>query len=354
MESENSGFDAGEFYDDGVKEAGLDPEEAVTDSPEQEDSTNVISQEPEKTATSEEPSGEQKAAKDKTGSEAAETKAAEKKEPSADDVQAAIESTKEDEQEVESVIASLLPGQQASETEQKKTDDPLKTGKYVPVGDHIKLRERAQAAEHDRDELRQRLEASATQTGGEKPGEVEKSPLEVFVEDNPDEDLVPAKVQLEERQFQDEKRQKAQAAKEKAEQYEREEQEKKYRDSEAIAALRSRAESSEAEVRKAIPDYTAVTKPIAEANLISDAERLEFLRDPNPAQKFYDICKAKTEALRGVLGGTKTAPKTETTKEEAPKTEAQKKAAEEGELTDDQIFDVVKELLPARGVEDEE
>lgn len=347
MTTENSGFDAGEFYDEGIKEAGLDEQEAVTDSPDQEDSANVISQESEKASTSEESSSEQQTTE-------TETAATEKQKASAEEVEAAIESAKETEQEEESVIEALLPKQQEPETEQKKTDDPLRTGKYVPVEDHIKLRVRAQAAERDRDELRQRLETSTTQTGGEKPGtEAEKSPLEVFIKDNPDEDLVPPNVQLEERNFQEARRQKAQAVKEKAEQSEREEQEKRYRTSEAIKVIRTRALNSEAEVRKANPDFNTVVKPIVDANLISDAERMEFLRDPNPAQKFYDTCKAKTEALREVLGGTKTTPKTETTKEEAPKTEAEKKAAAEGELTDDQIYEEVKGLLPAHDADED-
>ena len=188
MTNENSGFDAGAFYDEGMKAAGLSGEETVNDSPDQDESTNAASQvsdETKETKPESEPAAEAKPTE------------GEKETSSAEDVQEAIDSTKEAEQQVESVISALLPEPEASQ----KTADPLRTGKYVPVEDHIKLRERAQAAERDRDEFKQRLETSTNLTGGEKPGEVEKSPLEKFVEENPDEDLVPVKVQLAERKF---------------------------------------------------------------------------------------------------------------------------------------------------------
>jgi len=328
LETENSGFDAGKFYDEGVEEAGLDPEEVVTDSPADDDSTNVASQDTEKAV--EEP--EQKPA--------AETKPDEK--PSTEDVKAAIESTEDTEQEVDSVISALLPPEsQAPEAAKHRPD--YEPGKFVPVEDHIKLRARAQAAEGKVSELEQQIETSTTQTGGVKPGEeVEKSPFEVFVDENPDEDFVPPKVQLEERKFQEAKKQKAQAAKEKVEQAEREKQEKQYRTTEAIRTISTRALKSEVEVRKATPDFDAVVKPFVAGNLLTDAERVEFLKDANPAQKLYDICKAKAEAFRSALG-IKTAPKTETTKK-APTTE-EVPAGEEDELTDQQIFDEVKDIF---------
>lgn len=326
---ENGGFDAGKMFDEGVEEAGLDldAEGVVTDSPEAEDSANVVSQQADE------------AAAEGTETPAAEAKPADQQKPSAEDVQTAIESTTETEQQVESVIESLLPKPQAAETQQ--TTDPLRQGKYVPVGDHIKLRERAQAAERKVEELQRQNETSTTQTGGEEPGtEVEKSPLKQFVEDNPEEDFVPAKVQLEEREYQEAKQQKAQAARDQAAQAEREKQETQRRQTQAIETLTTRATNSEAEVRKANPDYDAVTTAMLKASPLTDAEKIELYKAESPAQKLYDICKAKTEALRGVLGQTKTnAPAEKTTTEKAPANE------EGGEMSDDEIFDEVKGLL---------
>ena len=334
MTIENGGFDAGAMFDEGVEEAeeaGFDMNEVVIDSPDPDDSANVI--EVESTVPE---------------AAAAETKPAQ--EPSADEVQAAIDSTKEAEQDEESIIALLLP-KPATEAAQTKTD--FKPGSHVPVEDHIKLRQRAQAAEREAEELRQRLETSTTQTGGAKPGEeVEKSPLEKFVEENPDEDIVPPKVQLEDRRFHEAKQQKAQQAQEQAARYEREKQEKQDRQSQAIQTFTMKATQSEVEFRKANPDFNAVVKPIVEAGLLTDTERIDMYKAANPAQKLYDICKAKTAAIRSAAGlPAQNAPKTETTKA-APKT-GDVPAAEEGEeLTDDQIYEEVKDLLPAQ-VEDE-
>ena len=328
---ENGGFDAGAFFEEGVAEAGIDPEEVVTDSPDPDDSANVISQVAE--------------VADKAGSQetaAAETKTADKAGPSVEDVTAAIESTKETEQEVESVISALLPKQTEPEAAKTKTD--FEPGKYVPVEDHIKLRARAQAAEREAEDLRQRLETSTTQTGGVKPGEeAEKSPLEKFVDDNPDEEFtladMPLKVQLAESKFQEAKAQKAQQAKEKAELIEREKQEKQYRTKAAIKAITQKAEQSEAEFRKANPDYEAVVKPFVAANMLTNEERLAFFKDDNPAKRLYEICKAKADALRGVLGvtaTTTTTPAKNTTTSKAP---AENPAdTDEDDMTDDEIF----------------
>ena len=326
MTIENGGFDAGAMFDEGVEEAeeaGFDMNEVVTDSPDPDDSANVI--EVESTVPE---------------AAAAETK----QEPSADEVQAAIDSTKEAEQDEESIIALLLP-KPATEAAQTKTD--FKPGSHVPVEDHIKLRQRAQAAEREAEELRQRLETSTTRTGGAKPGEeAEKSPFEKFVEENPDEDIVPPKVQLEDRRFHEAKQQKAQQAQEQAARYEREKQEKQDRQSQAIQTFTMKATQSEVEFRKANPDFNAVVKPIVEAGLLTDTERIDMYKAANPAQKLYDICKAKTAAIRSAAGlPDKNTPKTETTQQSAPTTKAgEQNADEDGDLTDDQIFD---ELYPS-------
>ena len=70
-------------------------------------------------------------------------------------------------------------------------------------------------------------------------------------------------------------------------------------------------------------------------------DRREFLRDPNPAQKLYDICKAKVEALRGVVGVT--APATKPTKKASTTEEAANE--EDTEMSDDDIFN---EVFPER------
>jgi len=325
MTNEDSVFDAGDLFDEGVKEAGIDPEEIVSDSATGDEADVITS-------------------KDDTDTKAEEPETKPETKPTAEDVAEAIESTKEADQQVDSIISELIPKPQEPDAAQTKPD--FEPGKYVPVEDHIKLRARAQAAERETEELRQRLETSTTQTGGVKPGtEAEKSPLEQFVEDNPDEDIVPPKVQLEERKFHEARAQKAQQAKEQAEQSERENQEKQYRTNAAIKAIGTKAEQSEAEVRKTTPDYEAVVTPFVKANMLSEAERIEFLRDANPAKKLYDICKAKAEALRGVLGmpanttTTPSAKKTATSK--APADKPADAANNEDDLTDDEIFEAV-------------
>ena len=87
--------------------------------------------------------------------------------------------------------------------------------------------------------------------------------------------------------------------------------------------------------------------------MLTDTERSEFLQDANPAQKLYDICKAKAEALRGVLGVQSTTPPKTKPKKEAPDPEKETVAKEEGNLTDDQIYDEVKDLLPAHDEDDD-
>lgn len=325
MTNEDGGFDAGEFYDKGVDDAGIDTENIATDT-QSGGEANVI--------TPEKDESDAKAETPETDSGAEVSKKDDK--PSAEDVAAAIESTKETEQEADSIISSLIPKPEAAQTKQE-----FEPGKYVPVEDHIKLRQRAQAAEREAEDLRRSIETSTTRTGGVKPGtEVEKSPFEKFVDDNPDEELVPLKVQLEERKFQEAKAQKAQQAKESIEQAEREKQEKQYRSTEAAKAISARAEQSEAEVRKSTPDYDAVVKPFVDANMLTNDEKIAFLKDANPAQKLYDICKAKADALRGVIGTTTTTPAKTTKPKEVPK------PGEEGgneDMTDDELFDELKD-----------
>ena len=337
MKNEDSGFDAGKFYDEGVEEAGIDSEEVVTDSPAQEDSTNVISQEgTEKDEVKEAAGSEQQTTETET--EQAETKTEDDKkaaDSSEEDIQAALESIESDQ---ESVIESLLP--KAEEVEaavQEAGQGPEAPGQRVPVEDHIKLRQRAQRAEQKIDELQEQLE---TQTGGVKPGETEKSPLEKFVEENPEEELVPAKVQLEQMKFEQAQ---AQAKSDAAARKEREQSraaEAKQRTADSIKALQTRALNSESAARKANTDFDEVVKTIVKANLITDAERVEFLGNKNPAQKLYEICKAKVAAIRSISGApSKETPAEKSTKEKAPTTKKSEAENPEEDLTDEEIFE---------------
>jgi hypothetical protein len=345
MTSENEGFDAGAMYDEGMTEAGLDPENTtvIEDNIEVEEAGS-ISQVDDSKGTSDEPKTEQ--AETKSESETKDKKAADS---SAEDIESAIKSTEKqaaEEPEPDSVIESLLPKfEQAESAEEAEID---RTGKYVPVESHIKLRERAQKAEQERDELKARLEA--TPTGGEKPGKAEKSPLEKYVEENPDDDFIPAKVQLEERNFQEAKRQAVIDAQRKAEQERLEAAEKQKRQADAIRSIGRKALKSEIEFRKTAADYNEVVLPFVKANLLTNEERLDFLKNENPAKRLYEICKAKRESYSQIIGITPKQEKPSQTK--ASTTEnAQTTQEEGGDLTDDEIFNEVKDLLPAGGEE---
>lgn len=328
-EQEN-GFDAGEFYAEGMAEAaekleaaGVDPDalDEVTDDNEQ-------TEESQEQAETTEKKKEEKNAADS----------------SVEDIKDAIKSTETEteEEEPDSLIAAMLPKDEEVEAAVEKPDG---AGKYVPVDDHIKLRKRAQEAERERDELRQRLEAT-TSTGGEKPGKAEKSPLEKFVEENPDEDIVPAKVQLEERNFQNAR----QEALRNSQQRQKDVAETKRQAIATIKAIGEKAVKSESEFRKVTKDYEKVITSIVKAKMLSDDERAEAFKDSNPAKKLYEICKAKVDALRGVIGDESTSatttPKAKTAKEKAATTEENEagdlKDLTEGEdLTDDEIGEIL-------------
>lgn len=343
MTTENQGFDAGEFYDEGVNDAGMNESDAVTDSPQQDDSL-VMTQESSQPET--------QAEQAETASQQQQEEVVDDKNKAADSsgsdevIQAALQSTEEEaqaQQQVESVIGDLLP---KVEDVEKAQDQQRQAEHQVPLEAHTKLRERAQKAEQERDELRRKLEA--TSTGGESPGIAEKSPLDKYLEEHADEELlmsdIPAKVQIAESRFHEAKREaQAEAQRRQEEQVHQQQAEKQNRIN-TINAIQQKAVNSEVEFRKSHPDYDAVTRPFVKARLLSQEERVEFLRAANPAQKLYEICKVKAEAL-----GINTTPKSETPKEEskptakAPasttaKTKPQDRAEEE--LTDDEIFDL--------------
>lgn len=328
MESEEKGFDAGEMFDEGVAEAGLESEETASDTPAQEDKSGVVSQVAEDT---------EKTGTEETEQAETETKEEEKKaaDSSTEEIQEVLESTETPESEPESVIETMLPKVEDVEMAQEQQ---RKSGQYVPVDDHIKLRKRAQTAEQERDDLKRKLEE--TPTGGEMPGESEKSPLKKFIEENPDEDIVPPIVQLEDREFHEAQQRKAEQARQKVEQDKVEVAEAKQRTVDSIKAIGKKALDSEKAVRKANPDFDSVTLPFVKANLLTDAERLEFLKDENPAQKLYDICKAKRDALKGVFGTPSTTTPTEKpTEKQAPITEDT--ATEDAELSDEEIYEEI-------------
>jgi hypothetical protein len=338
MTTENEGFDAGKFFDDGMADAGLESEGAPVDENSQEaGSSDSITVKPDDKGTTDDKEQAETKTADKAEEKAADSSA------SAEDIQDALNST-ETESEPDSVIAGMLPKAEEVEAAAERTGQPDRTGKFVPVEDHIKLRKRAQSAEQRVSELEGQI--ADTSTGGEKPGEVEKSPLEKFVEENPDEDFVPAKVQLEERKFQERRQLAKQQAERKAEQARTDAAEKQQTRAKTIRAINERALKSEAEFRKVTPDFDAVTKPLVDGNFLSNEERLDFLKNENPAKRLYEICKAKRDALRSVAGEqTATAKDTPKEKPTGKKAPANPEGRTEEDLSDDEIFDEIKDEL---------
>jgi colicin import membrane protein len=331
MTTEKQGFDAGKFFDDGVADAGLESEDtgAVEDTAEAGSSESITVKPDDKGGTDEAKAEQAETNKtDKAKEKAADSSA------SAEDIQDALDST-ETESEPDSVIEKLLPKEEEIEAAAQQAAQPDRSGKVVPLDSHVKLRERAQAAERENAELRARLDAEA----GQKAEEAEKSPLEQFVEENPDEDFVPAKVQLEERRFQDRRQAARQEAARKAEQARNEAAEKQQSRANTIKAINARAMKSESEFRKATPDFDEVTKPFVDEGLLSNEERLDFLKSENPAKRLYDICKAKRDAIRRIAGTqeatAKDTPGKKPTEKKAP---ANPDDSAEDDLSDDEIM----------------
>ena len=315
MENEEKGFDAGEFYDEGVDSAGLKDELADAESDDaQHEPSGVIGRDDEPSTSKEKPT------QDDT-----------------DSLSAALESTEKDDQdqpeeEPESVIQSLLP---SPETESDaETGQPSKDQR-VPLDDHIKLRQRAQAAERERDELRQQLEkAQTTPTGAEQPGTTEKSPLEVYAEEYPDEDFVPVKVQVEDRKWHEAR---ARQAAEKAEQSRQAAQVQAQERAQAIQSakdLNVKATDSEKTARQAHTDYDQVTKAALGAKLFSADELREILQSDQPGEAFYAQSKSKLDAIRAGLG----LPPVEATE---PTAQDKMREEESDTLTDEEIFNEV-------------
>jgi len=323
-EKGSADFDAEAFYREGVEDAGgpealskhlnLDPESQEAD---------------QETA----PQGTPGAMSQKTKDSDEETQQAEQTgdDDNVDATQAALDSTEDEEAdadaEVESVISNLLPSE--SKPEQK-------ADLRVPVEEHIKLRQRAQQAEKERDELRQRLETASTQTGGEKPGTEEPSPLEKHVEENPDDDFVPASVQLAERKWQDARTMRIAETRAKAHEESLQAIEADLQRRQQYESLADKSVTSEKAVRKAHVDYDVVTKAAINNGLLSDAEKRACFDADSPAEVLYQTCKTKVDALRSALGIQTTEPQ-----EKAPAKEDELTDNEGREMTDDEIFAAV-------------
>jgi hypothetical protein len=316
MTTENEGFDVEKFAQDGLDQAGIKPEETTADDQVQQQPAGVVSK------TNQEPAGPEP--------DGATPQEDEPKETPTDAVQAALKVTEEPpkadepEPEVESTIAELLP----------KAEEPeAKPGPKVPLDDHIKLRQRAQQAERERDEALQRLAATTQQ----QTQEVE--PLEKWTTENPEDAQIsppPASVMLAQRKFeQAQGRTRAEA------QRRADEAEAGRRQAMAgIQAKASKAQESEKSFRASHPDYTKVTKAALKANLLSKEERDAVLDAENPGQELYDLAKAKLTAIQEGLGiTTPTAePQPKPAGNQTPATGA---PGEEPELSDDDIFDEV-------------
>jgi hypothetical protein len=309
-EDENEQFDAGAMFDEKLAEAKEEGLEVPPEPSFNEDGTvaedgaehaaNVMS--PKRDTPSEEPEAPETEDQDK--SDSSDTAAAE----------AALAAVPEDEaakEDEESLINAFLPEQPAddSQAEQVQTaDDEIDhSGTTVPLAAHTKLRKQKQAAEARVRELEAQGVSGHTPTGAEQPGqqaEEDIEPLAQFVEENPDEEFVPASVQLAQSQWarrQEYKRLQAEAA-------ERQQAVAQRRQVDEIRKIAGRAQQSEAEFRKNTPDYNRVMKAAIANRMIDPAERDAALLDANPAEALYKLAKARVTAIAEAMGGVIPAP----------------------------------------------
>lgn len=256
--------------------------------------------------------------------EAEEPKPENKEAPDAE-VKAALEAAEQadPEEEPESTIAQILPKPEAK---------PESQDQKVPLADHIKLRQRAQKAERELEELRQRPQT--TPTGAEKPGE--QSPFEQWVEENPEDAEIsdaPAKVKLAERKYQEARAREAANKQAEAERLAREQAQAEQAQLSQYQALEQKATTSEKQFRKEHPDYDKVTKAVLKLNLLTDAERRALAQSEELVKDYYELCKDKLAAVRDGLGITPT--------EEPPKQPANPEEEEEREMSDDEVFEEI-------------
>ena len=250
MTNEDMSIDVDDFVDSGIEEAG----EKLQDQLEEEGSIlNPEDNPPEK---------ETEQTQEQETETPAETKKAE--------VNTEAEETNETSAQADSTISQLIQ----NTTEQR-----------VPVEDHIKLRQRAQKAEQERDELRQRLTQQNTQPSGGNDEEVD--PLaeldeEDLVRVGPIREYVGKAVNNAV-----DKVQQALGLKEAAIQ---------------AKATADRAVNSEKEFVKTTPDYNTVTKASLKLGLLTAEEKANIANAENPAQEFYKVSKAKLKDIQTTLG----------------------------------------------------
>jgi len=194
------------------------------------------------------------------------------------------------------------------ETTSKETDN-----RRVPLEQVIKLRKRAQAAEAERDALKEKITQPAAENA-------ETDPLK----DLDDNDYLTAgqvKKLLETNTSRIQKTAKAEA--ERSAQLARAER------------IIERSIISEKEFKTKTEDYDKITKVASELKLFTDADRQKIFDSENPAQTYYEMAKNKLGTIRSVFGGSTDKPKTTKTKSEIPNTE------NENEDDDEKIFEEV-------------
>lgn len=326
MTSEDRDFDAGEFFDTGMADAGLDPDPEA--GPQDLEPEKVAVPEAVATMESQEKEPEQKAAETPV-TERPEANAAAKALESIEASEADQQATEAAEvEEAESVISKLLPDAAEPDETPAAAD-----GQRVPLEAHTKLRKRAQDAERQVAEL-QEAASSTTPTGAEIPGTEEVSPLDKFIAENPDEDYVPASVQS------------AQSKWDRAQDVAREQANRdaynasvaKQQERATDQATATKATTAEQAFRKSTPDYDAVTGAMIGELRLTQEDRVAILATDNPAKDLYDRCVARRTALRAALG-------VETPASESQQTNTPAESPGEGEQTpeqtDDEIFNEV-------------
>ena len=321
MTTENDGSDAdlnaSDFFDEGVAEAGIE-----------------VEAEPD--ATGHEPAGVM--AQDKTE----DVKGAD--DDTGEALQQAIDATGDEKdkgepeeepgEEPDSIIEGLLPdaGSEEEKPASDATEDADPEGR-VPVADHIKLRQRAQTAEKELDDLKKKLETSDTPTGEEKPGTQEVSPLKQWVADNPDELDIPPAVQIANDEWRDAREEAKDTARRKEVSDARQAAEAAVTRSTQATALSTSSKASEKAARKAHADYDAVVKSVLAVSPLTDAESDEMFGGdkPDAGEALYQICQKKREALKQALGVATTEPGT------APQAAQQKVSEGDEPMSDEEV-----------------
>lgn len=251
LENEEKGFDAENFYDEGVVDAEGQVEDVV-----------------------EKPQDDSKGKADETLVDGA--------------LKATEEDSKEESTEAESTIKQLL-NKDGSDTVQEETGKPVPLPTYLRDKRHWK--DRTQAAEAKVKELEEQI----TRPDGEKSEKdnlsdipddeyLDKSQVQKILKAQEDNILKKVKSDLETSQ---------RAAQ--------------------IKVLADKSVASEVEFKKEHADYDTITKSANQLKLLTDDDRREIFSSNRPAQKYYELAKEKLEIIRTALGGE--VPKESQTKE---------------------------------------